>query len=568
MKNYLNRRDFLKALGATAVACAVPSCLTASENSSVSSKPNIVIILADDMGFSDIGCYGGEVNTSNIDKLATNGLKFTQFYNYARCCPTRASLLTGLYPHQAGVGHMDIDLGDPHYQGYLNDKCITIAEALKLAGYGTYMIGKWHICQFDFKTGTSPKPDSWPVQRGFDRYYGTLSGAGSYYDPVGLMLDNVPIKADSPNYYITDAITDQTIKFINNHIKDKPNQPFFAYVAYTAPHWPLHAPENVVAKYKGRFDKGWDALREERYKRQIEMGIIDRKWPLSPRNENVPPWEKAENKQWWSRCMEVYAAQIDVMDQGIGRIISALEKNGKLDNTLILFLSDNGACHEVIQKTGWYKESGIAPQQTHNGKPVKIGNDPNVMPGPEDTYESYERPWANLSNTPFRRFKSMMHEGGIATPLIAHWPAGIKAKNQLRHQLGHIIDIMPTCLDVAGAEYPKTYKDKEIFPPEGKSLVPAFDDKNIERDALCFEHQGNRAVRLGDFKLVAKNKGPWELYDMAEDRTELYNLIAKLPEKAKELEAIYNNWAKRCGVKPWAQIAPSWAKDKKEGGDY
>ncbi len=560
MKSYLNRRDFLKALGATAVACTLPSCLTASENSGSPSRPNIVLILADDMGFSDIGCYGGEVNTPNIDKLAVNGLRFTQFYNAARCCPTRASILTGLYPHQTGIGHMNVDLGVPEYQGYLNDRCITIAEALKPAGYATYMTGKWHVCHFDMKTNTSDQPFAWPVQRGFDRFYGTLSGASTYYDPIGLMLDNVPIKADSPNYYFTDAVSDQTVKFINDHIKNKSDQPFFMYVAYTTPHWPLHAPESVVAKYKGRFDKGWDVLREERYKRQIDLGIIDKKWPLSPRNENVPPWEKAENKQWWFRCMEVYAAQIDIMDQGIGRIVSVLEKSGKLDNTLVLFLSDNGACHEVVRKTGWYKESGIAPNTTRDGRPVKIGNDPNIMPGPEDTYESYDRPWANLSNTPFKRFKSMTHEGGIATPLIVHWPARIKAKNQLRHQIGHIIDIMPTCLDAAAAEYPKTYKDKSILPPEGKSLAPAFDDKTIVRDALCFEHQGNRAVRLGDFKLVAKNKDPWELYDMAEDRTELKNLIDKLPEKAKELEALYDNWTKRCGVKIWQQIAPSWEK--------
>jgi len=565
MKNYLNRRDFLKALGATAAAITLPSCLTASENSASISKPNIVLILADDMGFSDIGCYGGQIDTPNIDKLAANGLKFTQFYNYARCCPTRASILTGLYPHQAGVGHMNVDLGVPEYQGYLNDRCVTIAEALKPAGYAAYMTGKWHLCQFDMKANTSSQPNAWPIQRGFDRYYGTLTGASTYYDPIGLMLDNVPIKADSPNYYLTDAISDQTVKFINDHIKNKSDQPFFMYVAFTSPHWPLHSPENVVAKYKGRFDKGWDALREERYKKQIDLGIIDKKWPLSPRNQNVPPWEKAENKQWWSRCMEVYAAQIDIMDQGIGRIVSALEKAGKLDNTLILFLSDNGACHETIRKTGWYQESGIAPHLTHDGKPVKIGNDPNVMPGPENTFESYERPWANFSNTPFRRFKSMMHEGGIATPLIVHWPARIKAKNQLRHQIGHIIDIMPTCLDAAAAEYPKTYKDKSIIPPEGKSLTPAFDDKNIVRDALCFEHQGNRAVRLGDFKLVAKNKDPWELYDVSEDRTELNNLIEKLPEKAKEMETIYDNWTKRCGVIPWAQIAPSWAKNEKGG---
>jgi len=554
----LHRREFLKFAGVSVAAMASP---LESIGKLFSKKPNIVVILADDMGFSDIGCFGGEIDTPNIDSLADHGLKFTQFYNAARCCPTRASLLTGLYPHQAGIGHMHNDRGIPSYQGYLNNHCLTIAEALKPANYSAYIAGKWHVCHFDMKTDTSTQTSGWPLQRGFDKFYGSLAGAGSYYDPLGLMRNNERIKPDKPEYYFTNAISDNAVTFVGDHAKEKPDKPFFMYVAYTAPHWPLQAPEKQIAKYKGRYDKGWDVLRTERHKKMLDMGIVDETWPLAPRDSEVPAWEKTENKAWWSRCMEVYAAQVDIMDKGIGRIIAKLKKTGQFDNTLIMFLSDNGGCHETIRTKGWYQTSGISKHFTRDGRAIKIGNYTDTMPGPATTYASYSRPWAQASNTPFRKYKSWSHEGGISTPLIVHWPEKIKAKGKLRRQPGHVIDIMATCLDVSGAKFPKTYNDIPLTKLPGKSLTPAFDaDKPITRDALYFEHMGGCAIIKDNLKLVSdKNNGPWELYDLKKDRTELNNIIEKYPEKAKELENLYQKWADNAGVKPWAEIKPPWA---------
>ena len=572
MERKMNRRKFIRlalaggAAGTAAMAqsrLAFPMSRSVRPNNTLgpaAKRPNIVLIMADDMGFSDIGCYGGEIQTPNLDRLAANGLRFTQFYNCARCCPTRASLLTGLYPHQTGVGHMVDDKKLPGYRGFLNSNCVTIAEALKPAGYATLMAGKWHVCHFNYKTRSSDQYDVWPLQRGFDRFYGTLAGGGSYYKPPGLMQDNTPIKPDSPNYYYTDAISDQAVKFINEQVKQKPDQPFFMYVAYTSPHWPLHAPEKTIARYKGWYHKGWDALRDERHKRMIEMGIVEGKWKLTPRDRDAEPWEQAEHKDWWSRCMEVYAAQVDQMDQGIGRIISALKKNGRLDSTLIFFLSDNGGCAEVLLPiTRWLINSGAIDKTSPDGRPMRVGNVASIMPGPSDTYASYGLAWANASNTPFRRYKHWVHEGGIATPLIVHWPAGIKARKELRQQVGHVVDIIAACLDVANAEYPREYNGNNIIPLEGRSLVPSFENKPIGHEVLCWEHKGNRAIRHGRWKLVAERQGksyyaksgPWELYDVEADRTELNDLAHKYPEKVKQMKAEYNSWAQRCGVQPW-----------------
>ena len=563
------RRDFIKAMGLGVAALAVSGCGGASSLfTEKRRRPNIILIMADDMGYSDIGCYGGEIHTPNLDGLASGGLRFTQFYNTARCCPTRASLITGLYQHQAGVGHMMSDKGYDGYRGDLNNRCVTIAEVLKQAGYSTYMSGKWHVTK-------SIKPDgdkhNWPLQRGFDRFFGTIHGAGSFYDPNTLTRDNTQIVPDSDDFYYTNAISDNAVKFIAEHKSQKSNDPFFMYVPYTAPHWPMHALPDDIARYKGRYDGGWDALRAERHKRMIEMGIVESKWKITPRDKAVPPWTEAKDKQWFARRMEVYAAMVDCLDQGVGRIISQLKKTGSFENTLIFFLADNGGCAEeffsrsevkpdpskpvVLKPMGKNElQTRMQPAVTRDGRPVRTGY--GVVPGPADTYIAYGKPWANASNTPFRLYKHWVHEGGISTPLIAHWPAHINARGELCRQHGHLIDIMATCVDVACARYPTEYKGHKITPMEGRSLVPAFDNRPIEREALYWEHEGNRAVRKGKWKLVSRHPGGWELYDLEADRTELNNLAGKYPQKVEQLKAMYDNWAARCGVRPWPVKKP------------
>ena len=518
-------------------------------------RPNIVLILNDDMGFSDLGCYGGEVHTPNLDRLAAGGLRFTQFYNTARCCPSRASMLTGLHPHQTGVGHMMADDGLEGYRGDLNDRCITIADALRSEDYGTYMSGKWHISRHT--RGDGPK-QSWPCQRGFDEYYGIITGAANFWKPNTLTRNNTRIEHDElpEGYFLTDAISDEAVTFIQNHTEKTPERPFFTYVAYTAPHWPLHAHEADIARYNGRFAAGWDALREERLSRMREMEILDETWQLTARDPSQLPWREAEHKAWNQRRMEVYAAQITRMDAGIGRIIGTLEETGQLDNTLILFLADNGGCAEELGGPRARRDSGslISTETTSDGRPVQRGNDPNIMPGPETTYQSYGVPWANLSNTPFREYKHWVHEGGIATPLIAHWPEAIGAAGELRHQPGQLPDIMATCLEVSGATYPEEHNGKPILPLEGTSLVPIFDGKDNGKDVLYWEHEGNCAVRQENWKLVRKFPGDWELYDLAAERTEINNLATQHPQKLEALVGLYRDWADRCLIYPWDQL--------------
>ncbi len=508
------------------------------------------------MGYSDIGCYGGEIHTPTLDRLAGGGLRFTQFYNTGRCCPTRAALMTGLYPHQAGVGHMTNDRGLPGYRGRLNEQCVTMAEALGgQHGYQTALVGKWHVSPFDFKTRTASDRATWPLQRGFDTFYGTLAGGGSFYNPPGLMSANKLIPPDLPDYYYTDVISDRAARHIREHAGRK--KPLFMYVAYTSPHWPLHAKPHDIAKYQGVYDKGWDALRAERLKRMIELDIVDPRWKLTDRDPTVPAWQEAENKAWESRRMAVYAAQVDCMDQGIGRIVAALEETGQLANTLIFFLADNGGCAEELSAdTQWLIRCGIIDKTSPDGRPMQVGNDPKIIPGPADTFASYGVPWANASNTPFRLYKHWVHEGGVATPLIVHWPQGIEARGELRHQPGHLIDIMATCLDVAQIEYPKQHNGHRITPAEGKSLRPAFGNKPIEREAIYWEHEGNRAVRSGKWKLVAQHKQPWELYDLEADRTETNNLAEKQPERVEQMKALYQRWADRAHVHSWPLPRP------------
>jgi arylsulfatase A-like enzyme len=528
------RRNFLKAMGAGAATLSLSGHLSTAGQSvdrASRARPNIVLIMADDMGFSDIGCYGGEIHTPNLDRLATGGLRFTQFYNAARCCPTRASLLTGLYPHQAGIGHMVGNKGYPPYQGYLNEHCLTIAEALKLGGYRTLMSGKWHVGE---------NRPHWPVDRGFDKYFGLISGGANYFDITKtkakgvkrqMAMDDKPYTPPKEGFYLTDAFSDNAVNFIDQHGRGP--EPFFLYLPYTSPHWPLHAPAEDIAKYKGKYMKGWDKLRGERRERMIGMGIISDKWPLSPRDATTWPWAEEENKELLDLKMAVYAAQIERMDYGIGRVLDKIKQIGARDNTLVLFLADNGGCAE--------------------GGPVGFDNRKNGLPpGGVDSYMSYGLSWANASNTPFRRYKHWVHEGGISTPLIANWPSVIKNAGSLTHQPGHIIDIMATCLDTAGIEYPKTYKGNALTPLEGKSLLPIFEGKQREpHEAIHWEHEGNRAVRQGKWKLVAIHGKAWELYDLEADRTELNDVAGKHPEKVEQLKTLYRNWANRCGVLPW-----------------
>lgn len=538
-----------------------------NEDGPAAARPNIVIMMADDMGFSDIGCYGGEIRTPHLDALAAGGIRFTQFYNTARCCPTRASLLTGLYPHQAGVGHMMDDRGRDGYRGNLNRQCLTVAELLKTAGYATYMSGKWHVTRHTSPDG--PK-SNWPRQRGFDRFFGTIHGAGSFFDPNSLTLDDTQIPPGEDFYY-TDAISDYAVTFIEDHQARRPEQPFFLYVAYTAPHWPMHAKPEDIERYRGRYDRGWDAVRRDRYERMVRMGLIHPEWKLSPRDEKSPAWEKAPLREWEARCMEVYAAMIDCLDQGVGRIVRALRDTGRLEDTLIFFLADNGGCAENMGRGGREHPVGgedvaviepmapgelqrhMIPRRTRDGRAVRQGR--GVMPGPADTYLGYGLSWANASNTPFREYKHWVHEGGISSPLIMHWPREVAADRRAtwERQPAHLIDLMATCVDVAEADYPADYGGRPITPLEGVSLRPALRGEPWSRkNPIFFEHEGNRAVRDERWKLVAKGPaGPWELYDMTSDRTELNDLSGDHPGRVRDMARAWESWARRARVLPW-----------------
>ena len=537
-------------------------------------RPNIIYIMSDDMGYSDIGCYGSEIETPHLDALADGGLRFTQFYNTARCCPTRASLLTGLYPHQAGIGHMMADRGHDGYRGELNRHSVTIAEVLHSAGYRTYMTGKWHVTKV-----TGPHdPDgkrNWPRQRGFDRFYGTIHGAGSFFDPYTLTRGNqlispwadpqYPLAEQTDNtFYYTAAISDHATRYIKEHHFQSGDQPFFLYVAYTAAHWPMHTRSQDIARYRGRYDAGYQAIRDARYQRMVELGVIDE---ASSENWPIPDgWKQSKYWQWDQRNMEVYAAMVDSMDQGIGRMVETLKDTGQLDNTLICFLQDNGGCAERLGRHGVgserpeqpilpplpsdYLQPHMQPKQTRDGYPVRRGK--GVMAGPADTYLAYGRGWATVSNTPFRGHKHFTHEGGIATPLIAHWPNRIKRTGELESTPGHVIDLMATAVDVADAAYPESFHGgRAIKPMEGVSLQPLFAGRPIQREALYWEHEGNRAIRVGDYKLVAKGaKGRWELYNIARDRSEQHDLADQQPELAATLAGMWQAYAQRANVLP------------------
>lgn len=523
-------------------------------------KPNFLIILNDDMGYSDIQCYGGEVDTRNLDRLAENGLRFTQFYNSPRCAPTRASLLTGLHPHQCGIGILTENLGPEGYEGNLNNKNITIAELLKENGYATYGVGKWHLSQ-----NISEETNAWPTNRGFESFYGILPGATTYYYPVMVIKDTEEISEsdEKGEYYITDAISNMAVDNINQHCKGNKDKPFFQYVAFNAPHWPLHAPEEDVEKYKGRFDGGWDQLRKQRLERMIDMGIIDESWVLTHRDSDVVPWEEANNKEWEARRMEVYAAQINRMDKGIGRIIDALQYNGQLDNTIIMFLSDNGACEEKLEESDrdFFANLKMLRDETRDGKPVQFGNNPNVMPGADETYQSYGTAWANVSNTPFRLYKHWTHEGGISTPFIIHWPEGIEEKGKLRHTPAQLTDIMATIVDITGVNYPAVYQKRKIPPMEGKSFFEVLKKDTKIRKGMFWEHEGNGAYRDNNFKLVKRFPDNWELYDMSKDRTEMNDISGQYPKMVEKMKKKWEEKADYVGVIPREKILELMRQD-------
>ncbi len=500
-------------------------------------RPNIVLIMADDMGYSDISCFGSEIPTPNLDRLANKGIRFTQFYNGARCCPTRASLLTGLFPHQTGIGQMSEEPSDTAsyhwgtdgYQGYLNKNCVTLAEVLGSAGYHTYMSGKWHLGMHG--------EDKWPLQRGFEKYYGILAGATSYLKPQGgrgLWSGNTKLAPPQGSYYTTDAFTDTAIAFVNEQKDDKP---FFLYLAFNAPHWPLQAKEEDIKKFEGMYAKGWDRIREERYARQLQSGIVDPKTKLSQRDTSVRAWDKlneSEQKQVAYR-MAVYAAQVSCMDQNVGKLITTLEKKGQLENTLIVFLSDNGACPEP------YKELG-------GGQMKDINNSDS------SGAISYGMGWANASNTPYRKWKREIEEGGISAPFIMYWPKGIgkKEENTIVKTPSYLLDIMPTFLEIAKAKYPTQYKGNTIIPLGGRSLAPVLAGNTLsEHPYMFWEHEGNQAVRKNNWKAVKDHKSTaWSLFDVVKDRNEENDVAAQNPDVLKDLVDNWNNWAKADHVFP------------------
>lgn len=483
--------------------------------------------MADDLGFSDIGCYGSEIPTPNLDALAAGGVRLTQFYNTSRCCPSRASLLTGLYSHQAGIGAMNnVDEG-PGYRGQLLAATPTLPEMLRKAGYGTAMVGKWHLTLS--KTIDDGPNGSWPFQRGFDRFYGTMEGAKSYFRPQWLFEGKRPITDFPDDYFYTTAIARRAAQFIREHPGDRP---LFLYVAFYAPHFPLQAPAEAIAGFRGKYMAGWDRLRHSRHERQLTSGVIPERTPLSRRTEGVPPWETLTpaQKDGMDLRMAIYAAQVHLLDEGVGHVVEGLRESGRLDDTLLLFLSDNGA--------------------TDVGGPFGAGS-PETIGTPEaELVSTYGAGWANLSNTPYRLFKADTHEGGVRAPLILHWPNRLREKNSFRHSPAHIIDIVPTCLAAAGIQ-PDDVRSQSGPGLEGRSLLELADG-TPERSPrpLFFEHLGSRAVRFGRWKLVSRKNGDaWELYDLESDRTEENNLATERPEVVQQLNRRWREWAKRCSVR-------------------
>ena len=523
-------------------------------------RPHVILIMVDDMGFSDLGYHGGEIDTPNLDSLAHGGVRFSDFYNSGRCCPTRATLLTGLHPHQAGIGWMTESPGKsrpesepPAYQGHLNRSCVTIAEPLQDAGYATLMAGKWHLGYND--------QDDWPLQRGFEKFFGCISGATRFFHPHGdrgMTFGNdrieEPESTTEEAFYTTDAFTDYGIRFLKEELEGE-GRPSFLYLAYTAPHWPLQAFEDDIAKYRGNYEGGWDKLRETRYQKQLELGLIREEWKLSPKTPGIPDWDTLDEakRDEMDLKMAVYAAMIDRVDQNIGKLLQFLKDEGIYENTLILFLSDNGACQE--------------------GGMLGRGNFADIEKRNLENANSYGEAWANAGSTPFRLYKHFAHEGGSATPFFLHWPAGIEAKEDWYREPAQLIDVMPTLLDVAGAKYPGNAHGKEIPALDGRSLRPAFAGKPLGRKEPIFvEHETNAFIRDGQWKLVGREvstlggtaEDRWELYNLVTDRTETEDLASRQPGVVRTLAAQWEEWAHRVGVYPRGENSPKRGKAKPE----
>ena len=503
-------------------------------------RPNIVIIMADDLGYSDIGCYGGEIQTPNLDALAKNGVRFSQFYNASRCCPTRASLLTGKYPHQVGLQRNGQTL---------SRNAATIAEILKESGYHTGMAGKWHLSRTreledarEQLLWLSHRKDSiifapletYPCNRGFEEHWGIIWGVVNYYDPFSLVHNEEEIEEVPEDFYMTDFITEKSMDMVDEFSKDV--KPFFLYVAHTAPHWPLHALPEDIMKYRGVYDEGWDRLRENRYRGLIEKGIIKPEIAPPAKNESGKPWAECKQKAWEASHMEAHAAMVDRMDQGIGRLIEKLKETGAFENTIIFFLSDNGASPERGYKPGFDR-----PGHTRDGEEIIYPHQNYDIPGGEKTWGYLGASWAGAINAPFRYWKKESYEGGNCTPLILHWPAGLKGmENTITEGVAHVMDILPTCLEVAGAEYPHELNDLVTSAVEGRSIIPLlYEDLTATHDTLFWEHEGGRALRIGDWKISALNHREWELFHLADDRTETNNLADQMPDKLKEMEAAW-----------------------------
>ncbi|QTN32685.1 arylsulfatase [Akkermansiaceae bacterium] len=558
---------------ASSVASALLGFVVAAQGES---RPNLLIILADDLGYSDLGCYGGEIRTPNLDALASEGLRFTQTYNSSRCCPTRASLLTGLYPHQAGIGRFVGGGKQPGYQGRLTDRCVTLAEVLRPAGYATLACGKWHV--------NTPGP----TERGFDEFYGFVHGYGvDSWDPkmmIRLPEGHPHRKYVEGEYFATDAITDHALDFLG--IARESGKPWLLYVAYQAPHFPIQAPGSLTKTYVDTYAKGWDAIREQRLARMKELGLIARSMQLPPRGaidrpdvaERIgsmtadgmnPAWESLDEDRRadLARRMAVYAAMVENMDSNIGRLVRDLGASGELDNTLILFLSDNGACAEWEPFGFDLEKADYSGNKPGHGIGSGTPNKPNVLHRGEEldlmggmnSLLSYGCAWANACNTPLSLYKHYAHEGGIRTPMIAHWPKGIADRGKLRPQVSHVMDIMATCVDLGGASYPKHRKGADIPPPEGRSLVPAFAGKQDEPRTLIFEHEQNAAIRQGDWKLVSENGlgksgmrpgAAWRLYDLSKDPSEQNDLAPEQPDRVEAMSAEFLRQAERTLVFP------------------
>ena len=535
-------KDFFSIL---LISILITACNKQKKNES-KSRPNIIVIMADDLGYSDLGCYGGEIETPNLDKLAKGGIRFTQFYNAARCCPTRASLLTGKYPHQAGL--------DKNGQS-LSRNAATIGEVLKENGYRTGMTGKWHLSET--KELKNPKEQllwlshrkdnnvfaplkSYPSNRGFEQHWGVIWGVINFFDPFSLVHNEKEIKNVPDDFYMTDFITDKSIDLIDEFSKDQ--NPFFLYVAHSAPHWPLHAlPEDIV-KYKGVYDEGWNKLRENRYKGLIEKGIIKPETAPLAKNESGKLWAENKEKAWESKHMEAHAAMVDRMDQGIGRLIDKLKKTGEYKNTLILFLADNGASSERGYPPGFDR-----PGHNRNGEEIIYPNQKYNRPGGELTWGYLGDAWAGALNAPFRYWKRESFEGGICSPFIMHWPEGLRGKeNTINYGVSHVIDILPTFLEITATSYPDTINGFKTTPIEGRSMLPLIKgEANATNDTLFWEHETGKALRIGDWKISALIGGEWELFNLAKDRTETNNLAAIMAKKVEEMEAVWLQEYKR-----------------------